>query len=238
MEKNAEDNDMNNKGIKIYILIIIPFLILFHYPPLLFSSEEESQQDQSLIGVIENIKKKEKDLKTFTAKFIQKKETNLLLEPLHSDGMIYFDSAGKLLMKVINPYELIILVRDGRLVIYYPSSSKVEDRYLGSDFIKRFFGIGQSLGELENHYRIRLVSDNGLNSCNLELKPKLNAMAKHIDLIDITVNKEKWLPEKISFKETKGDSTTLLLDFVSVNEPLPPGIFEIDFPYSVENTMH
>lgn len=222
---------------KIFIFIIT-FLILLQYPSLPYPSEMGTQHDQKLKWIIENIKDKEKGLKTFTANFVQKKETSLLSEPLHSEGLIYFDCTGSLLMKITSPSEFIILIKDNRLAIYYPSLSNVEERYLGPDFLKRYFGIGQSFEELEKQYNIRLVSEKSSNDYHLELIPKTNGMAKYIEVIDVIVNGLQWLPKQISFKEARGDRTILSLLFTSVNKPLPPDIFDIDLPDDIENSMH
>jgi outer membrane lipoprotein-sorting protein len=199
---------------------------------MVFPSETDLQSESELSWVIENIKEKEKILKTFTAKFVQTKKTYLLQEPLYSEGLIYFDYTGTMLFKVISPSPLMILLKNNLVLIYYPDLSKTEKRHLGrgDNVFEKYFGIGQSVEELEKRYEIQLTSQTHSDGYHLKLIPKKKAVAKHIDMIEVVVSPKHWLPERIHFKEVKGDHTSLCLQFTSINEPLPPGIFTIDLP--------
>ena len=158
-----------------YRVPIVLCLILFLYPYPVSPSETEPQLETELNWVIKNIKEKEKNLKTFTAKFSQTKKTKLLREPLHSEGIIYFDSSGKMLLKVISPSPLIALLKDSMLLTYYPDVSKTEERYLGrtDTILKKYFGIGQSIEELRRQCAIRLVSKSHSKSYDLKLIQKM-----------------------------------------------------------------
>jgi len=223
---------MGNLLMKKYMVPLSLCLILFLYPCAVSPSETESQSETELSWVIKNIKEKEKNLRTFTAKFSQTKKTKLLREPLYSEGIIYFDSSGKMLLKVISPSPLITLLKDSMLLTYYPDVAKTEERYLGSTdtILKKYFGIGQSIEELRKQYAIQLVSKTHSKSYHLKLIPKMKPIKKHIDSIEVEVSPEHWLPNHIHFKESKGDYTSLTLHFISINEPLPQGIFQVDFP--------
>ena len=217
---------------KKYIIHVSIVLYLSMCPLQVFSSEKNPQPDPELSMVIKNIKENEKKLKTFTARFRQTKKTYLLHEPLHSEGLIYFDSSGKLLMKVTSPSPLLILLKNNTLLVYYPEISKAEKRYIGNaeNIIKKYFGIGQPFEALKGQYKIRLSTKAKSDGYYLKMIPQKKAVAKHIDSIEVYVNPETWLPERIFFTEVKGDQTSLWLKFISINQPLPFGIFSIALP--------
>lgn len=218
------------KLLKQYFVKLFIVLYIFLCPLQVFSFENNPKPDQELNRVIKNIKEKEKNLKTFTAKFRQTRKTHLLREPLYSEGMIYFDSSGKLLMKVTSPSPLLILFKKNTLLIYYPEISKAEKRYIGNtkNIIKKYFGIGQTGEALKKEFEIQLSTNQESDGYYLNMLPKKTAISKHIERIEVLVNPETWLPEKIFLTETKGDQSTLWLQFDSINQPLPPGIFSID----------
>lgn len=232
MEKNLENAAMRKSLFKKYIVPISLGLSLFLYPHPVVPSEEDLQPESELSWVIKNIKEKEKDLKTFTAKFVQTKKTYLLQEPLHSEGVIYFDRTGRILLRVISPSPLIVLLKDNMLLVYYPDLLKSEERYLGrtNDILKKYFSIGQSIEELKKQYAIQLVSKTHPDGYRLKLIPKMKAITRYIETIEVLVSPKHWLPERIHFEEVKGDNTSLRLHFISINEPLPSGIFSIDVP--------
>lgn len=239
MEKNLEDPIMRRSLFKKYIMPISLGLSLFLYPYLVFPSEADQQSESELDWVIKNIKEKEKTLKTFIAKFVQTKKTYLLQEPLHSEGLIYFDFTGRMLLKVTSPSPLMVLLKNNLLLIYYPDLSKTEERHLGrtDNILKKYFGIGQSIGELKKQYEIQLISKTHSGGYHLRLIPKEEKIARYIDSIEVVVSPKNWLPEQIHFKEVKGDYTSLRLQFLSVNEPLPTGIFKIDVPEDFEDDL-
>jgi len=232
MEKNLEDFVMRKSLCRKYMVPICLGLSLFLYPCQALVSEADLQSESELSWVMKNIKEKERGLKTFTAKFVQTKKTSLLREPLHSEGVIYFDRTGRVLLRVMSPSPLIVLLRDNMLLIYYPDLSKTEERYLGrtDDILKKYFSIGQSIEELKKQYAIQLVSKTHSDGYRLKLIPKMKAITRYIETIEVVVSRNNWLPEQIHFREVKGDNTSLSLQFTSINEPLPPGIFTIDVP--------
>lgn len=213
-----------------YIVPIFLSICLSLCPSSVVSSDTDLESASELSRVIKKIKEKEKTLQTFTARFVQTKRTYLLQEPLHSEGLIYFDSKGKMLWKVTTPSPLEVLLKDNLLIIHYPDLSESKERRLGrtDKILKKYFGIGQSIEELKKQYEIQLMPAADSQHYHLKLIPKRKAIAKHIDTIEVVVDSQDWLPERVHFKEVKGDYTSLMLQFTSVNEPLPPDIFTIN----------
>lgn len=211
------------------IMLICLWVGLCAHPCPSFSSETDLQPEHELDWIIRKIKEREDSLKTFTAKFIQIKKTRLLQEPLRSEGLIYFDRTGKMLWKVTKPSLLIVLITNDRLFVDYPDLSKTRKISLskGGDVLKEYFGIGQSTKQLKKQYEIALVTKTDIDTCRLKLTPKRKAIAKHIETIEVVINKNSWLPEQIHFKEVKGDYTSLSLYFTVINKGLPVGIFSL-----------
>ena len=215
-----------------YIMLLFVGLSLSCYPYSAFSYEANLQSESDLSRVIKKIKEKEKTLKTFTATFKQTKKSELLREPLHSEGLIYFDMSGRILMKVIVPSPLILLLKENRLILYDPDLSRAEKISFGKtdDIFRQYLGIGASVKALKTKFEIELVKNPPSTGYHLKMTPKNNVTAKHIMTIEVLVNPNHWLPEQIHFKEKNGNYTTIQMQFTSINEPLPSNIFEIDLP--------
>ena len=208
-------------------------LCQYLYPAL--ASETEVGTESQLNWVLNNIKQTELKLDTFSARMVQIRKTQLLKSPLQSEGLIYFDSEGKMLFKVTSPSPLLVLFKDGLVLINYPDLSKVEKIYMGRNIFKEFFGIGQSIEGLERQYSIRLVSKTPSNSYHLRLVPKRETMRRYFDSIEVMVNPNHWLPERIHCRERDGDWTSIHLEFISINEPLPSNVFNMHFPENYED---
>jgi len=231
---------MKQFPLKKHIIGLPIALCLFLLPLQVFSFEKKPEQALGLDQVIERVKEKEQTLKTVVAKFRQTKKTYLLHEPLHSEGLIYFDSSGKLLMKVTSPSPVLILFKYSTILVYYPEISKARERYIGNveNIIKKYLGIGQPVDALKDQYEIRLLKDTKSDGYHLQMTPQKKAVAKHVDRIDVFVKPETWLPERIIFTELKGDQTELWLQFITINQPLPSGIFSIALPDESNDDEH
>jgi outer membrane lipoprotein-sorting protein len=230
---------MKQYFLKKYIIPICLSMILILFPCQIFPSESDIRPESDLSWAMKRIKERERSLRTLTARFVQLKKTCLLKEPLRSEGEIYFNRTGKMLLRIISPSLLIVLLKANTLLTFYPDLSKTEEIYLGSthDIFKEYFGIGQSIEELQKQYEIQLVSKTDSDGYRLKLIPKMKATTRYIETIEVVVSPKNWLPEQIHFKEVKGDNTSLSLQFISINEPLPQNIFKIDFQKNYENDM-
>ena len=205
------------------------FLSLFLLSYRVSSSETDKDEGSELNWVLKNIKQTQLKLNTFSAKMVQIRKTQLLKRPLQSEGLIYFESEGKMLFKVTSPAPLLVLFKDGMVLIHYPDISKVEQSYIGRNILKEFFGIGQSIEELGKYYSIQLGSKTSSDSYQLKLVPKRERMRKYFDSIEVQVNPNLWLPERIYYREKNGDWTSIHLEFTSINEPLPQNVFSMRF---------
>jgi outer membrane lipoprotein-sorting protein len=227
MEKNTESFGMRRGVTATWAVFLAAFLSLslWVYPS--FASEKGQEPESRLDWILENMKKKEKSIKTFTAAFTQTKESTLLKDPLLTEGRIYFDHRGKMLFKVTHPFPLLVLLENGALTIHYPDLSETRERYLGRNFIETYFGVGQSVEKLQEAYVVHLMSEATAERCRLKLIPKSKAMARRIDVVVVTVSLQTWLPEEIMVREKGGDRMDTRLEFLSFNQPLPPDVFEI-----------
>ena len=215
-----------------YIMLLFFGLSLSCYPYSVFSYQGNLQPESDLSRIINHIKEKEKTLKTFTATFKQTKTSELLREPLHSEGLIYFDMSGGMLMKVIAPSPLVLLLKENQLILHYPDLARVERKTFGKsdDMFRKYFGIGESVKTLKTKFEIELVKNSSSTRYHLKMIPKKRLGTKHMARIDVLVNPTHWLPEQIHFKEKNGDYTTIQMQFTSINEPLPSNIFDLGLP--------
>ncbi len=207
------------------LLILVGLLIIpYRGIPSIAATTGESDR------IVQQMKEREKTLNTLTATFIQVKSTRLLKEPLRSEGIIYFQTPGTMLCKVLNPTPVTVLFKNRLFLVYYPDTGKSKKRYLGNNILKEFFGMGKPIEEFEKHYAITLdsIADNG--TYHLKLVPKQRRLAHRIEVIEMDIPPDQWLPHRIDLREKNGDITAISLEYTSINEPLAADIFRVDTP--------
>jgi len=223
-----------------YLLFIILAFGLFVWPCPSFSAETNCNLDPELEWILRKIQSKENSLETFVAKFVQIKKTRLLRQPLRSDGLIYFDRAGKMLWKVTKPSPFVVLIIDDLLYLDYPDLDKTQKRNVArsAKLLKKYFGFGQSTEELRLLYEMDHSHGKNPDTVSLRLVPKRKAISKRIESIEVVINTRNWLPEQVRFNEAKGDYTSLNFYFTLTNADLPEGTFSLPSADGKENNFH
>ncbi len=191
---------------------------------------DKQAEGADLDFVLENMRKAEKGMEVFTAEFKQSRHLSMMAAPLVSKGLIYFESSGNLLVNVIDPVQVTLLFKEGMLYIYDPELPEIEKKRSGTyeKVFRRLICAGQSAEELKKQYDIEFVPL-AASSFRLQMVPRKKQIADYIDVIEVAVSSGQWLPEKIYFKEKKGDETSVELSYITVNKPLPTDIFSLDF---------
>ena len=124
------------------------------------------------------------------------------------------------------PSPMNVLLKDGMLTISYPDLSETQQRYIGVS-VTDFLGSRESFEDMQERFSVRVVRETPGENSVLELIPKSSAMGRRIASIQVQVNLRTSLPEVVSISEKGGDETTVHLEFISLNEPLPPHLFDL-----------
>jgi outer membrane lipoprotein-sorting protein len=208
--------------------IPILLLLLLFCPSMVTMASEIQQSVRTAEDVLLKLEERERTLATFIARFKQIQENSLFAQSQISEGTIFFDQGGKLLMKMTTPEAYLVFIANQEMIIGVPGSSSYRQKRLpgGNNFFKQAMGIDG----LKNRYDTRMISAPAKESCELELKPLKRSRRTPFSTIRVRINTLEWLPEMIHLEESDNDVTTFHLEFISINQPLPDGIFDIPVP--------
>lgn len=180
--------------------------------------------------VLERIRTTAENLQQFSAAFVQHRQSRLLRNPLVSEGLIYFVRGGKMLIAIDKPSPFKIRIEDERLEVIRPSAGVVQRSRLAG--AARVLGDLLALGGPSAAWPVaaplRRVAADGAERYVVTLTPSPEAGAPGLAAVEITVDAGRLLPQRIHLQQTDGDFTTLELEFLTVNTPLPPEIFAIE----------
>jgi len=187
--------------------------------------------------VLTRIKARTTTVKTLVASFRQERFSRLLEEPLISEGLIYFERDGMILMQVDTPSSLQLLIEGQSVTVVDAELGLVKKMRLSrlNQTIKTWLAWDAPLEHLKQQYDLQLTEQLNHKRYKLQMTPKAANIARHITAIEVQVSADVLLPEQIIIKSTKGDRTSVRLRFVSINEPLPDGIFDIEIPELFQN---
>ena len=155
---------------KTFIVLIL--LLMFQAMPAL-SSETQNPATWTVDEVLLHLKERQRTLATFIAGFKQIQQNSLFDQPQVSEGTLFFDHSGKLLMKMTTPEIYLVFITDQKMILGVPGSSSYRQKKLPgrNTFFKRVMGIGQSVDQLKNQYDIQMVATPCKETCELRLTP-------------------------------------------------------------------
>ncbi|MCP4748473.1 MAG: outer membrane lipoprotein carrier protein LolA [Desulfobacteraceae bacterium] len=186
--------------------------------------------DKQTFDVITKIKKVENSLKSFSANFIQLQKSDLLESVVRSQGTIYYEADGKLLIKVTSPSSYSVLFDGEWVLIHDPEQKQTKKHSISGkeNILKKYFGFGQPIEDLIQRFEVKATKNMPLPDVTLVMRPKKRAMAKRVRLISAIVDDQRWLPGQIYVQFNQKEWIRLTLNFKAVNQPLPPDTFILD----------
>ena len=185
--------------------------------------------DSETLRIIERIRARESSLRTFSARFEQIQKSRLFEQVVHSEGIIYYDSQGKMLFRVTSPAPLSILFDGGSIVIHDPEQGRTQRRHVGNrgSLLKDYFGLGQPVDDLLRRFDIKAADNAPLPGVTLRMTPRADRLTRHVQLISADVDDKTWLPRQVYIQRSETEWSRIHLEFTSIDQPLPPEAFEV-----------
>ena len=187
--------------------------------------------------VLTDVKTHAQAINTLVAQFKQTRISKLLQAPLVSTGLIYFERGGNMLTQVNTPSTLQLLIRDQYITIVNPELGTVSKRRVppSDQMIKTWLEGDVSIDTLTQQYELRVTQSLNQESYNLQMIPRDPHIVRYLDRVEIELNPATLLPRQIMILLTQGDRSTVELQYLSINKPLPAGIFDIKIPEMFPN---
>jgi len=185
--------------------------------------------------VLEQLQAKAETLKSLQGNFEQRKFSRLLVTPMESEGLLYWQPPGRLRWEVVQPAPLTLVAQDDRILLLYPDLKKASlyRQPFGGGLLERITGANDDPEEFQRQYRIQvaLVARGGSRRwIQMTLEPKSARRARYFKRLEIKIDPNTWLPEEISILESSKDWTVIYLSNLQENIELPAGLFSVKPP--------
>jgi hypothetical protein len=134
------------------------------------------------------------------------------------------------------PEDLILHITPKALISYSPEARQGELLKIGifKNANRKFLGLGQKLSYLSDYFQIALSeAKDGTSTWFLALTPRTLALRKRMQVLNLWVDKETWLPKQVQWVERSGDSWFLELGALKINQPLPVAVTGFKLPEGI-----
>ena len=192
-------------------------------------------------AILERMRIAQAGLESLKARIEQVKSyPQLGLEDPVEKGFLYFE-AGKMRLEIREPEVRILVVKDGKYVLYQPRirqaiTGRVEGQGTKGLFPGLLTGSPESFRELDRSYS---ASDQGEEDFGGRRVHHLTFRAKadvpvYCQEIDLFIDAALLLPVRQKCREANRSEITLTLADIERNTPLEKSLFEVEIPNGVE----
>ncbi|MDR0499570.1 MAG: outer membrane lipoprotein carrier protein LolA [Holophagales bacterium] len=188
--------------------------------------------------VVEKFDAAQAKAETIQAPFSLTIKRALLQTPTVTKGTLYLSGSDCVHFAFAPPEDLIIHITPKSLVSYSHSEKKGEMLKIGpiKNANRKFLGLGQQLSFLSDFFKLEVSESREITGTVLvTLKPRSLFLKKRMEMVQIWIETETYLPKRLNWIERGGDTWLLDLGTMQINKPVPTSI--INFTVPKETTM-
>lgn len=195
-----------------------------------------SQAPPPLREAVERFDSAQAQVQTLQCPFTLTLRRSLLKTPSVTKGTMYLQGSDFVHFAFQPPEDLILHLTPKALISYSPEAREGELLKIGliKNANRKFLGLGQKLSYLSEYFQVRLEETKDLpGAWFLTLTPRTLAMRKRMQVLNLWVDKETWLPRQAQWIERSGDSWFLELGPLRINQALPTTVTGFRLPEGV-----
>ena len=175
-------------------------------------------------------------IQTLQCPFTLTLRRSLLKTPSITKGTLYLQGSDFVHFAFQPPEDLILHLTPKALISYSPEARAGELLKIGliRNADRKFLGLGQKLSYLSEYFQVRLEEARDLpGSWLMALTPRTLSMRKRMQMLNLWVDRESWLPRQVQWIERSRDSWLLELGPLRVNQPLPATVTGFHLPEGI-----
>lgn len=191
-----------------------------------FTQSGDYHQIIDTAQITREISKVATDINTINSEFIQEKNITFLFEKIISKGVLRYENPDKLRLEYTNPFEYLLIMNDGQLMIN-TGDSKTEYDLKSNKMFNQINDliISSVQGEIITNTNYQSSFYESADTLLVKLFPKQEELSKYIKNIDLYIRKDDYTVSKLQITEPTDDYTLIKFVNKTINEPLPDNSF-------------
>ena len=220
--------------------LLVVFLILFGAlaasPALAAPPDPDApglSSSERLQALFERVRIEQNAVRSLEARFVQRKESEMFLEPEEARGVFSFLAPDRVRWEFVSPDPMTVLIDDERMTTWYQDLERADVMAVGrySEQVLKYLGASGTLETLLDYFRVRAVFPDGRSEpYRLSLEPRYARISKRIEAMEIWIDRERFVPVRLRYVEPGGDVTEYRFSDIEINAALPAERFELRLP--------
>lgn len=193
--------------------------------------------EQRFQALADQIHHAQSQLRSLEARFVQRKESDLLLEPEVSEGTFAFVAPDRVRWDFTAPSDTVVVVRSQEMLTWYRDLKRAERVHVGpqADRMLQLLGPGSSLATLQRYFSVSAAFPKDTEvPYRLELTPRISRLGKRIRKMTLHIDPRLFVPVRVFYEEPGGQTTELRFEDLEINAEIDGERFEPTLPDDVE----
>jgi outer membrane lipoprotein carrier protein len=195
---------------------------------------------ERLQALLERVKLQQRQVRTIEARFVQHRESSMLVAPEESTGTFSYAAPDRVRWEYKAPKPITVVIRGSEMTTWYRDLKRAETLKIGrySSQVFKFLGASGSMDTLLEYFTVELTlpKEKG-DPYRLKLLPRYERIKKRIKSMRVDIDSERFFPRHIEYQESDGDVTAYDFKDFQWNPPLPADRFALQLPPGVETRV-
>jgi outer membrane lipoprotein-sorting protein len=195
---------------------------------------------QRLQALVERVRLQQKTVKTIEARFVQRRQSAMLVSPEQSTGTFSYAAPDRARWEYLAPTPITVLIRGSEMTTWYRDLKRAETLKIGrySNQIFKFLGASGSMDTLLDYFTVQLTLPKDKSSpYRMRLLPRYERIKKRIKSMEVDIDSATFFPTHVEYEEADGDTTAYDFKDLQWNTQLPADRFALQLPPGVENRV-
>jgi outer membrane lipoprotein-sorting protein len=183
-----------------------------------------------LEALVERVRHAQRDLETLEARFVQRQESSMLLEPEESSGVFTYSAPDRVRWEYTDPNPISVVIDGEEMTTWYRDLDRAEELEIGrySAQVFKYLGASGSLDALLEYFTVtaRFPDEPG-EAYQLVLDPRYQRIAKRLDSMTLWIDPQHFVPVRLRYAAADGDVTEYRFEDLEINGGLPADRFEL-----------
>jgi outer membrane lipoprotein-sorting protein len=187
----------------------------------------------SMRAIVERFDAAQAKAETIKVPFTLSIKRAMLQTPAVTKGTLYLSGSDFAHFAFSPPEDLVIHLTNKSLVSYSPAEKKGEMAKFGlaKKVNRKFLGLGQQLSFMSDYFKMEASIAGDMNGAFLvTMKPRSLSMRKRMDLLQVWVDRETYLPRRFKWVERGGDTWLLEMGAMQLNVQIPQAVANFEMP--------
>ena len=195
---------------------------------------------QRLQALIDRVKLEQSGLRTLQARFVQHRESSLLVKPEDSSGEFSYAAPNRVRWEYSSPNPITVVIDGEQMTTWYRDLGRADKLKVGrySNQVFKYLGASGSMQTLLDYFTVTLeIPKVKSEPYRLELTPRYARIAKRLKSMTLWIDAQRFFPTRVRYVEGDGDVTEYELKDLQLNPQLPGDRFVLKLPAGVETRI-